>query len=654
MEFSNKIAMIIENISKSDGPVFIYSNYIWGGLCPVILALEMNGYKKYKLNKSFLNNKYKSKDYKGDYIIKSGTLKSNSINDYLAKRENMINENVKVFLGTETASEGLSLFGYREVHILEPHFNFSLIEQVIGRAIRTKSHFSLPINKRNVSVYLYASTSGKNESVDLFKYRISENKARIIGQIEKILKESAFDCYLNYYGNNIFTDINKNLKIITSHNKEISIKLDDTPYTRLCNYSNKCNYYCGNNKKKTLKILEQKYNKKILYITNINHIIKKLKNKIISLVLEHLLIKIKDIKTLIKLEEKYEELFNISVFNILKDDKIYDNNIYKGKIIKYNNFLKFININNKNPQIEYIEQYYSKFKGNKIDEIDMRFYINKIKQKNLQLEKIEIYNYASILQNLLFDYEKIKYKLPNKFYFNDDINDSEIINILFYRQLYNIRLIIIKNILIKYIKNEKLDKFEELIFDIIEKNHIITKKEFNKIIYFKKTVKKTKNVHSNKKSSKKVLKQKEKIYGFIICNYKGINIFNFDYKTKEFINDIAYNTKIIDYKLKKFRKIIINKLFGYVTINTKNTIPIFKIMDLRDTNKKSQKGSKCIDKNKEDIKQYYNILSDNKFVKKKKKILCNNLELLFRRKDKQQPKKWFLNDIEYNLYLKSA
>lgn len=650
IKLSNKIATIIKNIEKSDGPVFIYSNYIWGGLCPVILALEMNGYRRYKShNKPFLNNKYKSTDYKGDYIIKSGTIKSANINDYLLKKENMINENVKVFLGTETASEGLSLFGYREVHILEPHFNFSLIEQVIGRAIRNKSHLSLPINRRNVSVYLYASTIGKDESVDLFKYRISEHKASIIGQIEKILKENAFDCFLNYYGNNIFTDLNRQIKIITSQGKEVKLKLDDTPYSRLCNYSDKCTYYCDGNKKKTLSILEKTSNEKILYITNIRHIIQKIKNEIISLVLEYLLIKIDDIKKIMKLNNKYDELFDISIIIILKDNKIYDNNHYKGKIIKHNEFMKFISLDNKNPNIEYIEQHYKKYKKKNINEIDMRFYINKIKNYNLELEKKEVYDYEAIFEKLKFEYEKVKYKLPNKYDFYDNISDNEILTILFYRLLYNVQLLIIKNILSKYIQNKNLNKFEQDVFNLIEVNHIITKKEFNKIVYFKKTTKKKTNVKG--KLSKKT--KKVELYGFILYNYKGIQVFSYDIKKKQFNNDIAYNTKILDYRLKKFeKKYTINKLFGYITIDNKNTLPVFKIMDLRDTNKKSQKGSKCIDKKKEDIKQYYKLLTDKQFIKKKKHILCNNLELLFRRKDALQPKKWFLNSIEYSLYLK--
>ena len=142
-------------------------------------------------------------EYKGDYIIKTGSSDNYAnIESYLNMRENMVNEPVKVFLGTTAASEGFSLFGYRETHILEPHFNLSLLEQVIGRVIRFESHKHLPAKERNVTVYYYASTIKNQETVDLYKYRLSEQKAVTSGKVMKVLKENALDCHLNYDLNN--------------------------------------------------------------------------------------------------------------------------------------------------------------------------------------------------------------------------------------------------------------------------------------------------------------------------------------------------------------------------------------------------------------------------------------------------------------------
>ena len=61
-----------------------------------------------------------------------------------------------------------------QVHILEPWHNINLIEQSIGRVIRTGSHLHLPPQERNVSVYQYATTLKDRETYDLKIYKISE------------------------------------------------------------------------------------------------------------------------------------------------------------------------------------------------------------------------------------------------------------------------------------------------------------------------------------------------------------------------------------------------------------------------------------------------------------------------------------------------
>jgi len=650
--YSKKIAMILKNIEKSDGPVFIYSNLIWGGICPLIIALEMNGYKKYKShNEPFINNKYKSNEYKGDYIVRSGTIKSTNISSYIGKRENMVNENVKVFIGSETASEGLSLFGYREVHVLEPHFNFSLIEQVIGRCIRNESHLSLPVNKRNVSIYLYASTTGKNESVDLLKYRMSETKAILIGDVERLLKEKALDCYLNYYGNNIYGEKYRDtkIKLITSHNQIINYNLNDSPYSRICNYSKKCHYYCNNDKTETLSTLNKDVSdKNFVNINNIENVIYKLKIKIIGIVLQYKLIKITDIKKLINLKEKHYQIFDIILISLIKDNKTYNNKGEYGKIIVYNKYLKFISVNNLNPNIEFVEQYLDKYKTDFVSEIDLRFYINKIKENNIKLENINSLKYNSLITNFQFNFEKIKYNLPNnKFKFSLKPSDDEIIKILFYKLVYNIKLKIIKTILSNKINNNKLSNIELLILKLINNSNLITKKDTKNSINIKnKSVKKSKNNHNSTKEIE------NNIYGFFICNYKSILVYKYDTEKKDFIIDNAYNNKIINYRLKQFKEEKINDLFAYITIDNKNAAPTFKIMDLRNTDKKSQKGSKCSDKQKSQIIKYYETISKNKIETKKKDILCNDLELIFRRKDNEDSSKlWLLNNLEYELYL---
>ena len=67
-------------------------------------------------------------------------------------------------------AEGISLTGVRQVHILEPYWNFVRIEQVFGRAIRIESHKDLPPSERNVEQYLYLSSFPEGNNInDIYK-----------------------------------------------------------------------------------------------------------------------------------------------------------------------------------------------------------------------------------------------------------------------------------------------------------------------------------------------------------------------------------------------------------------------------------------------------------------------------------------------------
>lgn len=619
--YSNKIYTLIKNIKKCDGPSFVFSKYVWGGLFPVIIALEMNGYKLYKSNIPYIENKYKLTEYKGDFIIKSGSIKSKSINTYISKKEKMINEPVKVFLGTATAAEGLNLYGYREVHILEPHFNFSLLEQVIGRTTRKQSHFSLPITKRNVVIYLYASTLGKDESIDLYKYRLSQEKAYLIGDITKLIKEEAIDCMLNFYGNNIIYDKYKGKKVqmITSHNKKINITLNDSEYSKFCDYKKKCEYKCNGE----MKILTKK---NIKLINNINKLVKSYEFKIVDLLMDNYMIKIDDLIEMLDIKD--EEICKIAILNILKDDKIYKNEEERGKIILNGNFLKFVKLESMDKDIEFIEQYYKKKK--KIDEIDLSYYINKLKTKDVKDTSLNVKQYKNLLNKFYFNYDNIKNNLYSKqilFTENLTLSNTEIVDYLFVKLVYFEKLIFLQNIILKLIKKNELSIIENFIKKIILDRYIIYKNDF------------------------KSTSSKKEIYGFIINNFKELNIYKFNKSNDKFVLDNAYNIKIIDNLIDKLdiNNFNYNNIYSYNVIDNKNGNGHFKIVDASFSNKKSQKGSKCIDKSKLLIDNYYKLLLNKKFTKIKKNIMCNDLEILFKRKNEIEKKKWYLNEIEYLL-----
>lgn len=195
-KYSIKFYKILKQIKKSDGPVFIYSNFKeYGGLKSFVKVLEYH---------KFVNYKDYGEGYKR-YAIWSGDEKhemKEEIKDIYNQEENADGSKLKIILGSPSIKEGVSLLRVSEVHIMEPYWNWSRLDQVIGRAVRFCSHKDLPKKYRYVDIYLYI-TDHPNEEMTIDKYilAMAYNKSKIISKFEHALKEAAVDCKLNYHGN---------------------------------------------------------------------------------------------------------------------------------------------------------------------------------------------------------------------------------------------------------------------------------------------------------------------------------------------------------------------------------------------------------------------------------------------------------------------
>ena len=116
-----------------------------------------------------------------------------------------------LFRSSPSIKEGVSLLSVQQVHILEPYWNQSRIEQIIGRSVRFCSHSSLLKQFQCVKVYLYLSTHNKTDmSIDEYIYNMSLSKQTIINEFTYALIENAIDCSL-FYNNNYYKTDNKKL-----------------------------------------------------------------------------------------------------------------------------------------------------------------------------------------------------------------------------------------------------------------------------------------------------------------------------------------------------------------------------------------------------------------------------------------------------------
>jgi hypothetical protein len=293
------------------GIIIVYTQYIDGGIVPMALALEEMGFARYgsspnatslfepgfiknkiDANTMELQNKVPFDNFKqAKYMILSGDkfFSQDNAEDikYATSKENKYGENVRVILISRAASEGLDFKFVRQVHILDPWYNLNRIEQIIGRGVRNRSHCGLIFEERNVEIYLHASVEEEKETADLYVYRYAEKKAKIIGEVTRLMKTVSVDCVLNISQTNFsdkkMEEIGKNGEILivsSTMDNLTKYKLGDKPFSEVCDYMEDCEHKCypedADDKYKDKKYSET-YDKEYISI-NSKQIIDKIKN----------------------------------------------------------------------------------------------------------------------------------------------------------------------------------------------------------------------------------------------------------------------------------------------------------------------------------------------------------------------------------------
>jgi hypothetical protein len=249
-QFSPKMAEMLKNIKKElgTGPFnnqFVFSVYkeIEGlGIFSALLA--ENGFQEYKIVKD--GSVYKEADLKPGVpafaFFQGG--EDDTLRDYYRqifnnkKEDNMpqtLWDSIKepgrlcLLMATKAGAEGINLRNVRNVHILEPQWNPTITEQVIGRAIRICSHASLPMDQRTVEVKVYLSVFSQEQitgvegpnivmirrndielkrhdvdtptevfmTTDEYLYEIAYRKSRIAKNLTFLLKQAAIDCEIH-------------------------------------------------------------------------------------------------------------------------------------------------------------------------------------------------------------------------------------------------------------------------------------------------------------------------------------------------------------------------------------------------------------------------------------------------------------------------
>ena len=469
--------------------------------------------------------------------------------------DNLNGEKIKIIIGSEVTSEGIDFQGIREIHILDPWYNLNRLEQVIGRGIRYCSHIKLPVEHRNVSIYLHISNINDEDAcIDESIYQLAERKAINIGKIESILKINSIDSYLFLKGNIITKGNISPIKLIDSRNNNLNAYYPyDREYSKLCSYMETCIYNPNISDTNLIK-LEKLKEKDIDFDTfNID-----LSSEITETVYKYIqeLFKIDNIFTIDNIIDYINDNLNIHhkiIFlslNYIIDKKItlYGINDIKGYIIYRNDYYIF------QPEIyndEYLPIYYrynlinNNITHLSIDSIlDDEEDIIEIDESNVEYEEILLK-----VNKLVNDYNNLKILKDHK------LNDKKLIfEYIIDRLDISEKKILIDKILID--KNINID-----IFNYFSKNFIYNDNG-NYII--------GKNIKNND------------IIGYGLSNDKGMVYYINGEIAKDIIKDnINKNLKNIN--------IIDKEIWGY-TLNLKGEI-IFKLVDEKLKSRMKFKGT---------------------------------------------------------------
>lgn len=229
-KFSCKLHQLLLNLKKYPGNSFIYSNFVINsGTMLISKLLLVNGYSRYR-NGEVNDNSYIVLDDQTTSVRRAKLIK------IFNSKENANGSIIKIIIGSPVVNEGLTFKSIRNIHIIEPYWNLSRVEQIIGRGVRFNSHSYLTQTNRTTNIFLYVSIDANNidTSIDYLKYVLAEQKDHSIKNIENILKSIAVDCYLNKKRNVLDATLN---------------------YTRECGYQ-LCNYKCVGIGSKPVTVLD--------------------------------------------------------------------------------------------------------------------------------------------------------------------------------------------------------------------------------------------------------------------------------------------------------------------------------------------------------------------------------------------------------------
>jgi hypothetical protein len=709
-KYSSKIKCILDKIynpttkTVSEGVILIYSQYIDGGIIPMALALEELGFTRFGEGvKPLFKNKPsplvdirtmqppidKKNFFPARYSIITGDPRISPNNDFEVKgltgEDNKDGKKIKVILISKAGTEGIDFKFIRQVHILDPWYNMNRIEQIIGRAVRNFSHKDLPFEKRNVEIYMHGTILGyenKEESADLYIFRVAEYKAIQIGKVSRVLKETAVDCIINH-GQTNFTQ-EKIAEVLETPVKQVlssgmilnDFKIGDAPFSPACDYMSTCYYSCTPDKKIDEENLnEDTYNENFIMMNS-----EKILQRIRMLMKEGYFYKKDVLLSSIQTPKKYPYVQIYSALTQLIEDNnefIQDKYGRNGRLVNIGEYYLFQPIELKDKNISIFDRMVPiDYKHNSI-QFDINTNISRKEKEKEQLEHLGIHERREevpivsegekIYEELNKNFDIVRKFSKEKKVSRKDEDDSDV--------WYKYCGLALKNMKKEYPEITEQKTIEMLAAHMIEVLLYNDKLELLKYLYSLENITKKTLTWYLKEYFEKISIVTNDFHALILydLNKRNIMVLNSDniwvpakYDDE---NEIA-SSKEAKQMLQQIDKTNYNKIIGFIGYEKKNKYLVFKTKNMTSTR---DTGARCDEAGKSKTLTILNeIIGENKYTNESTRMqkdndgsvvrdainhveLCVIQEFLLRYYDdiRKDNKKWFLTPelaIYHKLY----
>lgn len=210
------------------GPAMVYSYFSSAeGAAIFSMLLQAHGFSNFSSSSGEPGNIPRAKRYAFFRGGMDRSIKKNIIKVFNSK-ENVNGQLIRVIFVTQAAAEGISLYNVRQIHVMEPHWDNVMIEQVIGRGFRLLAHrYIKNPDDRFITVFRYFTVrppkdkmdkwakkhpdisdgepyynifnniTDKSNSADYMIQSIADRKDEFVKKLKDIRIKVAVDCALN-------------------------------------------------------------------------------------------------------------------------------------------------------------------------------------------------------------------------------------------------------------------------------------------------------------------------------------------------------------------------------------------------------------------------------------------------------------------------